>query len=156
MSHLLRLSVLVSACLLGGGVLLAVMPVETDAAFHGTPPPADPPPDWELPPLSAFRATIERPLFVRGRRQPETVITPKGTKPSSPPASAPALSVTGIVIAGERRFAWVHIKGTPEAQALTEGGRVAGWVVSAIHDDIVRFEKDGLAFEAKLRDFTAK
>lgn len=156
MSHLLRLSVLASACVMGGGALLAVLPVDTKIAPHETAPIAAPPPHWEMPPLSAYHATLERPLFVRGRRPPKAT-APDPVQAEAPlPASAPTLTVAGIVIAGERRFAWIHLKGAPEALGLSEGNQVAGWKVTSIHDHSVRFEKGGLAFEAQLRDFTDK
>lgn len=140
-----RLSILVMFC-----VLVAGEGDAGQAAKVG----AEAPPAVAMPPLEAFRETVARPLFVRGRRPPGTpVAAPMPGAPLAPPPSAPRLSVAGIAIAGNRRSALVVVDGAPKPLSLAEGGEVSGWTVTSIASDRIRLEKGDEAFEAALRGF---
>ncbi len=157
MTASVRAAILVGLCLAALGLAWSAALAPAAGAGEGgavPPPPAAPPAVAELPPLESFRETLERPLFVRGRRSPGGVgVVAVAGRPAEPPPSAPRLSVAGIAIAGGRRAALVVVEGRPKPISLAEGGELAGWTVTAIDTDRIRLEKGGEAFEVALRDF---
>lgn len=157
MSDAARASLLVTLSLLGAGLAWLMALAPTAGAGEGGAPAPEPPPAppalVELPPLSAFHETVERPLFVKGRRPAGASAAGAPGRASPPPPSAPRLSVAGIAIAGQRRAALVVMEGAAKPVSLAEGGDIAGWTVTAIAEDRIRLEKGAEAFELALRGF---
>lgn len=157
MTASVRAAILIGLCLAALGLAWSAALAPAAGAGEGTAapaPPAAPRAAAELPPLESFRETLERPLFVRGRRPPGggAVVAAAGG-PAEPPPSAPRLSVAGIAIAGGRRAALVVVEGRPKPVSLAEGGELSGWTVTAIAPDRIRLEKGPEAFEVALREF---
>ncbi len=107
------------------------------------------PPSAPMPPLDSFSATLERPLFVRGRR-PSGLAAGHHSSPNG--GVAPHLVLAGIAASGTHRLALVQMDGIKELQTLAEGSDVAGWTVAAILADRIRLVRGGDVRESVLRD----
>ncbi|MBI5163066.1 MAG: hypothetical protein HY985_04100 [Magnetospirillum sp.] len=103
-----------------------------------------------LPPLESLSATLDRPLFSRGRRPPAGIH--QARKVEALPASAPHLSVAGIAVAAGGRVALIQVEGVKDLLSVQPGGEVAGWTVADIQPGRIRLERAGEAFEAELRE----
>lgn len=153
-----RLSILVCLCLGAAAPWTAALAPPAGASEGGPSPsmPAKGASDLRLPPLASFAETVARPLFVRGRRPPDTPVPGAPAARGAllaPPPSAPRLSVAGIAMSGGKGTALVVVEGAAKPLSLVEGGEVAGWTVTAIAPDSIRLEKGAEAFEAALRGF---
>jgi general secretion pathway protein N len=102
-----------------------------------------------LPPLDAFTASVERPLFEPDRRPPPPAIVEGGTPTPEPRPETPPLEVrvTGIVVTPEVRLVMVRPAGAPDSVVLREGmplpGDFAGWKVARVLPRRVEFEGGG-------------
>jgi hypothetical protein len=84
-----------------------------------------------LPPLAAFTATSERPLFSPSRRPPAAA-APRGTS-----ALDGRYRLLGLVIAGTARRALVAEIAGGRKFEIGEGEAIEGWVVKRIDRDAV-------------------
>ena len=96
-----------------------------------------PPSDFSLPPLDAYRAVVDRPLFAHDRRP---------LPPPAPSAAAGDLSaytLAGITISGKERTALVRRATPPAVARLAVGQVINGWTVTEIADDHVVVRAEG-------------
>ena len=96
------------------------------------------PTDFGLPPLTQYRAIVERPLFIASRRpnraRPVETSTPR-------PSAAPQLKkyqLTAVIITGDQRLAIIQNKRTRSMLRLRVGDELESWRVEAISADTVR------------------
>ena len=98
---------------------------------------------FDLPPLDAFGATVERPLFTPGRRPPPpAVAAPAGAFDANglPIVEAPAapprrLRLVGVAAdATGRAVAVLRADGGGGDVRVLAGGRVEGWLVQQVGD----------------------
>lgn len=105
--------------------------------------------DFSLPPLSNFSAIVERPLFVRGRRpappasETTTTATTEGPSP---------FVLSGVVIAGGRRVAFLQNRASPKTLRVEEGETIEGWKVITIRPQMVTLSSGTNKDELKLPD----
>jgi hypothetical protein len=107
---------------------LAASPPAPLAATTSAALPSD---DFSLPPLDAYKAVIERPLFARGRRpfQAQAVGEELGDVKS--------FVLAGVTISGAERIALVRHGTPPTISHLAQGQEIDGWTVREIADDRV-------------------
>lgn len=92
-----------------------------------------------LAPLPQYAAIVERPLFDPSRRPPAVV-------DSAAPAVAAdlrSLTLTGLVITPEARYAIFQDKSPEQTLRLAPGMRVGDWTLDAIAPDGVTFRRGG-------------
>ncbi|HYH17545.1 MAG TPA: hypothetical protein VD995_02905 [Azospirillum sp.] len=98
---------------------------------------------FELPPLGAFTATVERPLFTPGRRPPPPAVTaPVGAFDANglpvadpPPAPPRRLRLVGVASDTQgRAVAVLRADGGGGDVRVLAGGRVEGWLVQQVGD----------------------
>jgi len=100
---------------------------------------------FSLPPLPAFAAVTERPLFAQSRRGPA-----HGSDESLGPWTS--LALAGIVITASTREALI-LHGRPQVMVhLQEGQSVEGWVVTSILPDRVVMRGGSTENELRLLD----
>jgi hypothetical protein len=105
---------------------------------------------------SAFKQTLERPVFFESRRPylaPPAPPPPKPVQPvtaPAPPVADPAFRVTGIAIIGGARQAFLHSPENADGVWTREGGAISGWKVSRITAETVTVEQSGRSFELNL------
>ncbi len=93
-----------------------------------------------VPPLAAYAAVVERPLFSPARR-PAVVAPPDA---AAPPARSDELTLRGVMLAPHKRVALIEIEGADEeARWLAEGETLHGWTIEAIHARHVVLSEDG-------------
>lgn len=85
-----------------------------------------------LPPISAFKEIVARPLFVKGRRPAKVVRPVKVTKPHKI-----NIMLTGIIIGESQKIAHLKEFKNSRVQALQEGDMISDWRVEAILEDRV-------------------
>jgi hypothetical protein len=84
---------------------------------------------FELEPLASFAAIVERPLFSRSRRpQPLRNATADARTGN---AGAPFL-LSGVIIAGATRVAFLQPRSQPKTLRVLEGETVDGWKIEKI------------------------
>ncbi|MGE5506305.1 MAG: hypothetical protein ACM31L_17920 [Actinomycetota bacterium] len=108
--------------------------------------PAAPAP-FELPPLASFSATVDRPLFVRGRKPAP------GARTARVMAGAPRLALAGVALSGGRRLALLQPDGAKEPVPAAEGAEVAGWTVERVLSDRVELRRGSETVWQPLREF---
>ena len=88
--------------------------------------------DFQLPALVSYDTIEERPLFVEGRRppseepeEPEEVAVVANINP-------PSMTLLGVLITPDGRFALVRTQQPPEVKRLHEGDLVDGWKLAEI------------------------
>lgn len=110
----------------------------------------EPLPEFQLPPLSDFTATVERPLFLPERRPQE----PDEDIVAAAPAQTIPLRVVvkGIVLSDAGHFALVHREGSTETLQLAVRDTIDGWSVKEIMADAVIFERDEESLQIELKD----
>jgi hypothetical protein len=97
---------------------------------------------FDLPPLDAFQATVERPLFTPGRRPPlPAAAAPAGAfdanglpvmeTPAPPPVRLRLIGVASDALG--RAVAVLRADGGGDIR-VPAGGRVAGWLVQQVGD----------------------
>lgn len=87
--------------------------------------------DFFLPPLSAYAAVTERPLFARNRRP----LAPQAA--AATVADAKSFVLVGVTVSGKERMAVIRRGAPPTIARLTEGQEIDGWTVRHIGDDRV-------------------
>ena len=95
-------------------------------------------PVYRMPPMRQFDAILQRPLFSQSRR-PITVAAAAPTVVSG----NLGLSLLGITIASDGRFALVIPEGGGDTLRLREGQDYQGWILSAIEADTIVFTREG-------------
>lgn len=98
---------------------------------------------FRMPPMRKFDAILQRPLFSQTRR-------PLASAPASPVVVSQnlGLSLIGITIASDGKFALVMPVGGGESLRLREGQDYRGWTLSLIEAKNIVFEREG--FEERL------
>lgn len=94
---------------------------------------------FRMPPMRKFDAILKRPLFSQSRR-------PLATSPSAPVVVSQnlGLSLIGITIASDGKFALVLPDGGGQTVRLREGQDYRGWTLSAIESKNIVFEREGI------------
>ena len=95
---------------------------------------AEPPPALLAPELSALTETVERPLFNPSRRGPQPP-PPEAEAPPPPPPTAeppPAVTVQGVILAGDQTVALLRRDDTGEIMTARPGDDLSGWHVDRI------------------------
>jgi len=89
----------------------------------------------DLPPLSEFDETIERPLFHPTRRP---VLSAATAQPNRPPSSLPGgYSLRGIVMTPAGRTALFQTQRDDEYLRVKKGEAIEGWTIDEINPDHV-------------------
>lgn len=108
----------------------------------------------EVPLLSEFKVTLDRPLFSQDRR-PD-----KGSEPADAVAQevpgangAPGVRLTAVIVDAEGRSALLYLPQQAQAQRVPLGGTIAGWRVEQIRDDAVVLRNGAREAEVALRTF---
>lgn len=114
-----------------------------------------PEPTTEFTPVSEFKGTLTRPLFIKGRRQePEASDTEgPGTANAAPSAPPPNMKLSAIIITDSERSALLMPTGESQSERVKEGETVSGWEVLKINDDSVVIRSRGQEQTLTLRDF---
>lgn len=100
------------------------------------------PPPAELPPLDAFAAITERPLFHQSRRPPEPPPRTVATRPAAPPPPPPTLvgyELIGVVMRTGDRVALVRTPAEPRVE-VRRGDSLGTWTVTDIDRWGIRLE----------------
>lgn len=103
------------------------------AALPPATPAAEPPP-LLAPELSDLTDTVERPLFNPSRRGPQPP-PPEAEAPPPPPPTAeppPAVTVQGVILAGDQGVALLRRDDTGEIMTARPGDDLSGWHVDRI------------------------
>ncbi|MGF6226790.1 hypothetical protein QFZ27_000745 [Inquilinus ginsengisoli] len=103
------------------------------AALPPAAPAAEPPP-LLAPELSDLTETVERPLFNPSRRGPQPP-PPEAEAPPPPPPTAeppPAVTVQGVILAGDQGMALLRRDDTGEIMTARPGDDLSGWHVDRI------------------------
>ncbi len=94
-----------------------------------------PMPQFAMPPLEAFAAVVERPIFSPDRRPPAAEAALKED------SAAPQAVLTGIIIAESERIALVRTEADGRIVRLRPGQRVDGWRLVAVEPDRAMFRR---------------
>ena len=122
------------------------MPAPPTAPLTRAAPASD---DLSPPPLSAYSAVIERPLFARNRRP----LPPQAAAATA--GNVNSFVLAGVTVAAKQRIAFI-LHGTPPAIArLTVGQTIDGWTVREIGDDRVVLRNHTTEFTILLYKDTA-
>lgn len=91
-------------------------------------------PAFALPEPESFTQISERPLFVAGRRPPDTADSaPKPSQQTKPsPQRAPDFVLSAVIRERSRWIAFVGTRRDPEPMQVEVGSIVAGWKVESI------------------------
>ena len=101
----------------------------------------------ELPGLEDYAATVERPLFMEGRR-PATEVDTQPEQP--PPEKKPlTLKLMGVVFAPKETLG-LFVDAQGKYKRLRINDSIGGWKVSGIESDKAVMEQDGSREELKL------
>jgi type II secretory pathway component PulC len=99
-------------------------------------------PQFSMPPLGTFSEIAARPVFIPSRRPlpppiPSNVPAVPPAPPQPPPAPPPPVNLTlvGIMIGAEGRYAVVRAGGSQIVTTLAEGQEIGGWTVFLILPD---------------------
>ena len=95
--------------------------------------------NFRMPPLRKFDAILKRPLFTQSRR-PSTA----PTKSAVVVSRNLGLSLIGITIASDGKYALVLPEGGGETVRLREGQDYRGWTLSVIESKNIVFEREGI------------
>ena len=113
---------------------------------------------FELPPAENFAEMIDRPVFTRSRRSPtaEEKAAVAGKAGKGPDEAPPAqLSLSGVLLIGNKRVALVRLDSDPKVMHLSEGQEAGGWQVERIRPDRITVRRGETASEVVL-DFKRK
>lgn len=115
-----------------------------------------PEPSEHFTPVSDFKATLARPLFVQGRRpEPDEPDTSQSDarQQTAPPPPAPTLQLSAIIVNDRERSALLLPAGESQSERVREGESVAGWEIIEIRDDAVLIRSGRREETLTLRDF---
>ena len=149
----LVLALVVAGC---ATALYAELQARAEGAQAAAPPPVEPAalalpsieePAVAVPPLAAYAAVVERPLFSPTRRPP-VVAAPDE---AAPPARRDELTLRGVMLAPHKRVALIEIEGADEeARWLAEGETLQGWTIAAVRERHVVLSEHGETRELAL------
>lgn len=92
----------------------------------------------DLPPLSSYSVTVERPLFAASRRRANQ--TPEmGEKD----LLLGRYRVSGIVIAGDRRIVLIEPVDGDKVRSIQQGEELEGWTLAKIDTGTLVLEREG-------------
>ncbi len=95
-------------------------------------------PVYRMPPMRQFDAILQRPLFSQSRRPTaEVEATPTVVSGNL------RLSLLGITIASNEKFALVLPEGGGDTLRLREGQDYQGWLLSVIESNTIVFTREG-------------
>ncbi|EGW53600.1 hypothetical protein [Candidatus Endoriftia persephone] len=101
---------------------------------------------YTIPPRSAFREVLERPLFIEGRVAPQPEI-----RQVQPVVQArPSLQLEGVVIVNQRRIAVVREVRGNSVIRLQVGDNYSGWLVAEVARDRVVMRQNASHIELAL------
>ena len=101
---------------------------------------------YAIPPRSAFREVLERPLFIEGRVAPQ----PKIRQVQPVVQVRPSLQLEGIVSVNQRRIAVVREVRGNSVIRLQVGDNYSGWSVAEVARDRVVMKQNGSHIELAL------
>lgn len=149
--------VLLLCCVLLAGLVTAQLTDHTRAnpAHPAGAPPGEPPEDpvqpvytsYDPPPRAAFNEILERPLFLQGRRPPET---PQPMKTVAPPVVRLNLRLLGVAMTQDTQVALVRNLDNNELLRLTQGEQHQGWTVASVEAGLAVLKRDELIVELNL------
>ena len=130
----------ITGLLAGLGLVLSWLVFEQ---FRGSPDPAideavgpaaaieplPPEPSFSMPPIEDFVESLERPIFLAGRR-PRAGPAPVVAEPAPTELK---FALEGVVISSAQRWALLRPEGGGDNIRVAEGDQVGGWQVIAIH-----------------------
>ncbi|MDQ2090850.1 type II secretion system protein N [Marimonas arenosa] len=101
---------------------------------------------YDPPPLAAFNAVLEKPLFSPTRQPPETV-----EDDSTPPAEDRSVTspqrlrakLLGVVVSESRHLAILEVPSEPTVVYVSKGEELLGWTLKELGPDTVEFERNG-------------
>jgi hypothetical protein len=85
-----------------------------------------------LPTLDSLKVTVDRPLFVRGRRPPAVAPEIVEAEPVVVPSEDAPAELTGIVVSPERTYALLTRVGNQETELVRQGQVIDDWSVEEI------------------------
>jgi len=101
-------------------------------------------PSFSMSPIAAFSEIAARPVFISARRPipppaPPAAAAAVPPPPPPPPAPPPQLNMTlvGVMIGGEGRYALVRLGSAPTVTTVRQGEEISGWRVFLILPDRV-------------------
>jgi general secretion pathway protein N len=124
-----------------------VPPAATMLAPSSEPAPTSANPLWAIP-LSALRATRERPLFSASRRPPPPAVAPVAIVRAPPPPPRPAepekpsLALVGTIVGDPDSFGIFIDRTSKSALRLRVGEQHDGWTLRSVQKREATLEKD--------------
>ena len=101
-----------------------------------------------------YAVVIERPLFLPDRRPPTEEPAEQTDEPQQVThTDLVRMDLTAVVITTDESRAWVRDSAKQELFKLRLGDDLAGWTVSAIHEDEVELQRQGETDALVLRDY---
>jgi len=112
---------------------------------------------FSMPPLRAFSETVQRPLFVEGRRPAEdSGQSEPQRRVNGSRGPRERLVLSAIVVQGGQRFALLHRISRNEFIRLHEGDRLGEWSVERIEPHKIELKGKAGGREMMLREFQDK
>lgn len=126
--------------------------VKTDAS-----PPSDlavPKLTMDVPALTEFKATLDRPLFSESRRpaDPEDEEVAETTPEETPKAAVP-VRLSAVIIEEDEKSALLEETKSRTYKRVREGEAFEGWTLVEVRDDAVVLVSGGTRSEVELRNF---
>lgn len=108
-----------------------------------------------LDPPDAFDVISQRPLFVEGRRPPDTTL-PVVPEPEVNDSALQGLDLSAVLITPNSSVAWVKDQTAGELVRLEPGRKIRGWTVRAVMPDMLWLAAGEQTAEIQLREFPAQ
>jgi hypothetical protein len=108
----------------------------------------------DVPALTEFSATLERPLFSKSRRpaEPEADDGAEKTPEETPKVAAP-VRLSAVIIEEDEKSAFLEETRSRMSKRVREGEQFEGWTLLEVRDDAVVLESLGKRSEVELRNF---
>ena len=159
MADVTRRLLLVTAILFASWYLFELM--RTPAAPPTLNPEENPPDNLtvpkltlDIPSLSEFKATLDRPLFSESRRpaEPETD-DETGDTPEQTPKEAVPVRLSAVIIEQDEKSALLEETKSRTSKRVREGEAFEGWTLVEVREDAVVLVSGGKRSEVELRNF---
>lgn len=102
----------------------------------------------------AFDVISQRPLFIEGRRPPDTL--PVVQEPTVTDTALQGLDLSAVLITPESKVAWVKDQKAGEFVRLEPGKKIRGWTVQEVQPGMLLLAAGERTAEIQLREFPAK
>ena len=109
---------------------------------------------FRMPPKAQFVEFVERPPFSPSRKPPKEA--PKSSQEAAKPARDLRLTLVGVVISPDKSIAVLSRRGAAEAQRVSRGEKIEGWLLEGVMPDRVVLSQGKEIVELELRDGQGK